>query len=224
MTLAQDSALPSLFGACHEGPYDASKKGFASWPKTKWPWAGELSRRDGVLDLKIHRGKTLFVSADAARAADPLCREALDEAEGAGDVVVRLLQHLKVAGPSSVADLKAELGLDATALRKAREKLERFGAVVAKGIAVDDAKGGHRHSSELARWDQVWRKPWRVDADTALAELVVIGVRAAVLVHEDEVAHEWYSWSVPQAMIAALVASGRLLRPASGWLAAASLK
>ncbi len=221
LTLAQDSALPSLFGACHEEPYDATKKGFASWPKTKWPWAGELARRDGVLDLKIHRGRTLFVSADAARAADPLCREALAEAEGAGDDGARILRHLGAAGPSSVDDLKAELGLDAPALRKAREKLERVGAVVARGITVDDAKGGHRHSSELARWDQVWRKPWRVDADTGLAELVAIGVRAAVLVHEDDL-RKWFSWPVDHPLIADLVASGRLARPGPGWLATAS--
>lgn len=219
LTLAQDSALPSLFGACHEEPYDATKRGFASWPKTKWPWGGKLAEREGVLDMKIHRGKTLFVTGEAARAVDPLCRDALEVADAAADDGARILRHLRAAGPSTVDDLKAELGLDATALRKAREKLERFGAVVSRGIAVDDAKGGHRHSSELSRWDQVWRKPWRVDADTALAELVVIGVRAAVLAHEDEVAREWFSWPVPRAMIAALLSTGRLQRPASGWLA-----
>lgn len=171
--------------------------------------------------MKIHRGKTLFVAAEAARALDPLCRDALEEADGDADDGARILRHLKAAGPSTVDDLKTELGLDATLMRKARQKLERVGAVVSRGIAVDDTKGGHRHSSELSRWDQVWRKPWRVDADTALAELVVIGVRAAVLAHEDEVARDWYSWPVPQAVIVGLVGSGRLRRPASGWLAAA---
>ena len=43
LTLTQDSAIPSLFAATHEEAYDATKTGFASWPKTKWSWGGELA-------------------------------------------------------------------------------------------------------------------------------------------------------------------------------------
>ena len=39
----------------------------------------------------------------------------------------------------------------------------------------------------LSRWDQAWRKPWKTTEDTALDELIVLGVRAAVVTHEDEV-------------------------------------
>ncbi len=218
LTLTADSSLPSLFGATHEEAYDATKKGFASWPKTKWSWGGELAARADVYETKLHRGKTLFLSADGARAADPLCRAALAQAEGAGDDAARLVRHLAAAGPSTVEDIKAELGLEAAALRKIREPLERDGAIVSRGVAVEDSKGGHRHSSVLSRWDQVWRKPWKASTDTALEELVVIGVRAAVVTHEDEV-RNWFSWPVARQTIAELVSTGRLDRPASGWLA-----
>lgn len=209
-----------MFAATHEEPYDATKKGFASWPKTKWTWGGELAEREGVYETKLHRGKTLFLSPDAARAADPLCRAALQQAESGDDDAARLLRHLAAAGPSTVADIKAELGLEAATLRRVREPLERVGAIVSKGITIDDSKGGHRHSSVLSRWDQVWRRPWKTSEATALAELVLTGVRAAVVTHEDEVRH-WFSWAVARQDIADLVASGRLLRPAPGWIAAA---
>ena len=173
LTLTQDVALPSLFAATHEDAYDATKKGFASWPKTKWSWGGELAERPDVFETKIHRGKTLFLAPEAARAADPLCRAALAQAESGDDDAARLVRHLAGAGPSSVEDLKSELGLAAATLRKVREALERDGAIVARGVSVEDSKGGHRHSSVLSRWDQVWRKPWKTTEDTALEELVV---------------------------------------------------
>jgi DNA-binding Lrp family transcriptional regulator len=220
LTLTQDCSLPSLFAATHEEAFDATKKGFASWPKTKWSWGGELALRDDVYETKLHRGKTLFLSAEGARAVDPLCRAALEEADSADDDRARLVRHLKAAGPSSVEDLKQELALDATTLRKVREGLEKSGAVVSKGIAVEDSKGGHRHSSVLSRWDQVWRKPWKATEDTALDEIIVLGVASAVVTHEDEV-RTWFTWPVERPTINALVAAGRLTRPASGFIAAA---
>ena len=168
-------------------------------------------------ETKLHRGKTLFLSAEGMRAADPLCRAALEEAEAGEDDRARLLRHLKSAGPSTVEDLKSELGLDASALRKVREGLEKSGALVSRGIAVEDTKGGHRHSSLLSRWDQAWRKPWKATEDTALDELVVLGVRAAVVTHEDEV-RTWFTWPVERPQVNELVRAGRLGRPASGWL------
>ena len=64
LTLTQDCSLPSLFAATHEEAFDDTKKGFASWPKTKWSWGGELAERDDVFETKLHRGKTLFLSGD----------------------------------------------------------------------------------------------------------------------------------------------------------------
>jgi hypothetical protein len=47
---------------------------------------------------------------------------------------------------------------------------------------------------------------------------LVLGVRAAVLTHEDEV-RNWFSWPIARQMISELVAAGRLVHPVSGWLA-----
>jgi hypothetical protein len=218
LTLTQDSALPSLFAACHEEPYKRGAAGFGSWPKTKWPWGGELALRPGVLALKVHRGKVLLCHQTAVRAIDPLARAALAEADQAGDDGSRLLRHLKSAGPSKLDDLKDELGLAPATLRKIREKLESVAAVVSRDVTVEDAKGGHKHTSELARWDQVHSKPWKANQDQALAELVLIGVRAAVLVHQDEVG-KWFTWPIEWPLLANLITARRLQRPGPGFLA-----
>jgi hypothetical protein len=39
LTRLPDSALPSLFGACHESPGRAGGQGFDLWPRTKWIWS-----------------------------------------------------------------------------------------------------------------------------------------------------------------------------------------
>ena len=57
-------ALPSLFAACHEDPYAPSSPGFGQWPRTKFPWFGELGAR-GYAILSVHRGKNLLVSPEA---------------------------------------------------------------------------------------------------------------------------------------------------------------
>src|SRR5437762_1546912 len=81
LTLTQDSALPSLFAATHEEPYKRGSAGFGSWPKTKWPWGGELALRPGVHSLKVHRGKVLLCHQVAMRAVDPLACDALSDAD-----------------------------------------------------------------------------------------------------------------------------------------------
>src|SRR5438309_9982066 len=85
LTLTQDSALPSLFAATHEEPYKRGAAGFGSWPKTKWPWGGELASRPGVLALKVHRGKLLLCHQAAMRAMEPLARGVLADAAASGD-------------------------------------------------------------------------------------------------------------------------------------------
>lgn len=45
LTRTGDSALPSLFEACHEEPYAREKPGFGQWPATKFPWFGRLGAR-----------------------------------------------------------------------------------------------------------------------------------------------------------------------------------
>src|SRR6266513_2790112 len=73
LTRTTDCALPSLYEACHEDPYQPGSPGFATWPATKWPWFGELAGR-GHLITAVHRGKSLPVSGDVARLLDPICR------------------------------------------------------------------------------------------------------------------------------------------------------
>ena len=222
LTLVPDSSLPSLFGAIHEEPYAPGKAGFGSWPKTKWRWGGELAARPGVLTPKIHRGKILFLSREAATVVDPLCRESLGSAEAGslGADAAAIVRHLAAAGPSTLDDLKGELGLDVKALRAARERLERSGAVVAKEALVPvGIEPAHRHSSTLARWDQVWTQRRKASAAGALDDLVVLAVRAAVVTHQDDV-KTCFSWPVLSSAIERLISLGRLSRPGPGWVSA----
>ena len=220
LTLTADSAIPSLFDACHEPPYKPGGTGFASWPKTKWPWGGRLSEIEGVVDTKIHRGKTLFLPAETAVLVDPICRAELERVEAGehGPEAARLVAYLGAAGPRRAEECAAELGVTPATLRGIRSKLERIGAVLARSVEVEGADFGHRHTSLLRRWDQSKvRRSKRSEAD-ALRDLVVHGVRAAVLAPESA-ARSWFSWELTTREMDAIVASGRLMRPAAGWLA-----
>ena len=76
LTRTADSALPSLFEACHEEPYARESPGFGQWPATKFPWFGQLGAR-GHLILAVHRGKSLLVTDEVAALLDPICRAEL---------------------------------------------------------------------------------------------------------------------------------------------------
>lgn len=199
LTLMPCCSLPSLFAACHEEPYAPGKRGFGQWPKTKYGWPFALSQRPRVHSLKIHRGKNLIVTEATARLADPLARAALAEAEeGAhGEDAARLLEHLAAAGPSLLDDLRAELG----AVKRARDRLERVGAIVARTVETPE-----RYLTELSRWDQAFPEP----SPGGIEELVVAAVRAAVLAQEDEVA-KWFSWPAGD-VVDRLIDEGRLAR------------
>jgi hypothetical protein len=206
LTRTADSALPSLFGACHEEPYAPSKPGFGQWPRTKYPWFGELGAR-GYPVLAVHRGKSLLVAPEVAGLLDPLCRAELER--HADDV---LLRHLAEAGPSELDDLQLELGLAPKELKRLRAPLERCGALVSRSVVYEEP---HRHTSLLSRWDQLFPKPAR---GGGLDELVVRAVRAAVLAPEAEVSR-WFAWW-EAGLTEQLVEQGRLARPEPGWLAA----
>jgi hypothetical protein len=211
LTRTADCALPSLFEACHEEPYKPGSRGFGLWPRTKWPWAFELADRPGVHVLGIHRGKGLFVTAETAALVDPLAREELARVEeGAlGPKPARVVAHLAAAGPSLIEELREELGIDA---RRLRPTLERRGAVVARAVVRDEG-----NTSELSRWDQVF--PER--APGGLGDLIVAGVRAAVVAPEDEVG-TWFSWRAPRSLLDDLVLDGALVRPEPGWISSAA--
>jgi hypothetical protein len=202
VTLTPDCALPSLFAACHEPPYRPGSRGFGLWPRTKYPWAVELTAHPGIHGLKIHRGKRVLVSDAVAAVLEPLCRAALAAAAGSP-----LVAHLQSAGPSLVDDLLVELGLSSAALRRMREPLERTGAVVTRSVTLPARTGGHRHTSELRLWTQAetpvpgtnvspWRaQHWwqvlalhahraldavRADVDQVAAQDAVVGLAAGV--------------------------------------------
>jgi hypothetical protein len=219
LTLTPDCSLPSLFGACHEEPYEPGGRGFATWPKTKWWWGGALAAQPGVFSVRLHRGKGLFLTEETAACADPLCRTELAHADEGnhGSEAQRLVRHLAEGGPAAVEELKDELGFTAKELRTLRTRLERIGAVVAMDLRVDAKSGGHRHTSELYRWDQIFPAPARRSG--GLAELLVAGIRAAVVAPEREV-RSWFSWPVAETDVHELVEAARIVRPAPGVLSA----
>ena len=205
LTRTTDSALPSLFEACHEEPYAPGKPGFGQWPRTKFPWFGELGAR-GFPTLAIHGGKSLLVTDETARLLDPLCRGELERHTDDA-----LLRHLESAGPSELEDVQLELGLAPKELRRLRAPLERCGAIVARSVVYEEP---HRHTSVLARWDQLVPE----SSGGGLAELLVAGVRAAVLAPEAEL-QRWFPWS-EEDLADRLVDDGRLARPEPGWVSA----
>ena len=101
LTRTADCALPSLYEACHEEPYQAGGLGFASWPATKWPWAHELSDRPDVHELGIHRGKTILLSDELLALADPICRAELARMAREDPGWRKLLRHLAEAARRS---------------------------------------------------------------------------------------------------------------------------
>jgi len=211
LTRMPDSSLPSLFGACHEEPGKPGGKGFDLWPKTKWIWSFQLTLRPGNVLTKLHRGKSLYLSAAVARVFDPLIRDAMSTATGDD---AELLGHLSTHGDSMSEDIGLELGWERNRLKKARDRLERVGALVSDGLVfVNQATW---HFAPLRRWDQVV-KAVKAPVDP-YAEVLLAGVRAAVIVPQNEV-DRWFSWPFPEETLNQLVKSGRVARPAPGWIA-----
>jgi hypothetical protein len=214
LTRATDSALPSLFEACHEEPYAPGSAGFGQWPATKFMWFGQLGAR-GYPILNVHRGKNLILTDRIAKLIDPICRAEIRRMEEMDPSWARLLRQLADAGPSELDDLQRELGLGPKELRKIRSPLERCGAIVSRSIVYEDP---HRHTSELSRWDQVYPTNSRSSLDAtevreSLADLLVAAVRASVVAPEREL-RRWFSWQWywDDRLVEELVAGGRLER------------
>ena len=204
LTRTADSALPSLYEACHEDPYAPGRGGFGEWPATKWRWFGELAEREGIQSLKVHhRGKSLLVTAETAALLDPICRSEIERMSAVPEWA-RVLDHLAAAGPSDPEDLKVELGLKPKELKLLLFPLELCGTIV-------------RRNGMLERWDQTFPEP--AEGRGGLEELLVAAVRAAVVAPEKE-AGRWFAWR--SELVEGLVAEGRLERPEPGWIAAAA--
>ena len=219
LTRTPDSALPSFFGACHEEPYAAGGRGFASWPATKYPWYFELAARPDIHELRIHKGKSILLTEETRALVDPICRSELARMER-DETWAPLLAHLADAGPSTPDDLQTELALKPRELKSLRAPLERCGAIVVRSVRVDLPDGSHRHTSELSRYDQTYPDPANTRA--GIEELIVAAVRAAVIAPERELARKWFSWRwlFRDDLVDRLVSEGRLERPEPGWVAA----
>jgi hypothetical protein len=217
LTRTAGCALPSLYGACHEEAYRRDAGGFGTWPATKWRWFGGLAERPGGYLLKIHKGKSILFAYETVRLVDPIARAELDRMQAEDVGWRRLLGYLAEVGPSTVEEARVELRLEAKELRALRYPLERAGAIVSRQVISAGERGGHTHTSELARWDQVFPEP--ATGSGGLAELLVAGVRAAVLAPERELVG-WFSWRwlFTDDLVDRLVAEGRLERPAPGWV------
>jgi len=213
LTRTADCALPSLYEACHEDPYQPGGRGFATWPATKWPWFGELAER-GYLVTAVHRGKNLLVTGEVAAVLDPICRAEIERMRGADPGWRLLLDHLAAAGPCGPDDLRTELRLKRQELKSLRAPLERCGAIISRSLQVT-AGEGHLHTSELARWDQVRPGTGGAahDPGRAFRDLVVAGVRAAVVAPERELPR-WFTWPWywTGTLVDDLVRQGRLRR------------
>lgn len=224
LTRSPDSALPSLYGACHEDPYLPGGHGFAAWPRTKYSWAAELAERPDVIVLKIHNGKSLFLGPPALTLADPVCRAELARMTRADREWRRLLDFLADAGPSLIGDVRQALGLRPPELKALRAPLERCGALVSRQrvlptSASEPSEPSHVHTSEIARFDQIAPLAEERDPGVALEELTLAAVRAAVVAPEREVG-KWFSWRwlAGPDLAQRLVDQGRLTRPSPGWV------
>jgi hypothetical protein len=215
LTLTPSSALPSLFGACHEEPYAPGKGGYAQYPRTRWWWGGWLSHEPNVVTTKFARGRQLFLDRELAARIAPLPLRELGRVDAGelGPYAKALASLLAETGVATVDDVKAGLGWDAARLRRVRNAVERTGAVLSLSAREDiNDAGGHRHTAELRRWDDVVpRLRSEGDADEALAELVAAAIHAAVIAPEKEV-RTWFSWKVPASLVEQLVGEGRVQR------------
>lgn len=211
LTRFPDCALPSLFAACHEAPGRAGGRGFDLWPKTKWIFSFQLTQQRGTVLTKLHRGRSLYLSLDAASAFDGLVRRAMEEVKGDE---AALLNHLEQHGPSVPADIELELRWTRQRLKRVRARLEGVAAVISEGLVFEDSTTWH--FAPLRRWDHVVTS--RSPAGDPFAPAVVAGVKAAVLAPESDI-QSWFSWRIPQSTVNTLVEEGGLVRPAPGLLA-----
>jgi hypothetical protein len=161
----------------------------------------------------------VVVTEEFAALLDPICRGEIERMAGEPGDSALVLEHLDAAGPALLEDLRTELPLKPKELKLALFPLELCGAVVRRTVVLETAGGGHEHTSELARWDQVYGQP---SMRGGLDDLVIATVRAAVVAPEREVPR-WFSWTWnrrKESLVEQLLDEGRLERPEPGWVTA----
>src|SRR5207237_179362 len=89
---------------------------------------------------------SLLISGAVARLVDPICRAEITRMGTADRGWGRLLDHLAAAGPSSIEDLRTELGLKRQELKALRAPLERCGAIVSRSLHVTAGQGDQRRA------------------------------------------------------------------------------
>src|SRR2546430_1176269 len=156
LTRTPDSALPSLFGACHEEPYAAGSRGFGSWPATKYPWYFQLAERPDVHELRVHNGKSILFTDETLALVDPICRAELARMER-DETWASFLSHLANAGPSTLDDLQTELNIRPKHLKSLRapRKSARKRRSCVTSSTVPGKRSSARWSSSIAvtsRW------------------------------------------------------------------------
>jgi hypothetical protein len=134
-----------------------------------------------------------------------------------GDQAAKVMAHLASAGRSTTDDLKLELDLETGAYHRVRRTLESRGAILTRTISVEVPSGGHRHMSELVRWDQVVAES-SGKPENSLAWLLRAVVEAAVLIPEDEARHA-FTWTIPKDVIERSIDDGRIRRVSKDTLA-----
>jgi len=192
--------------------------GSAPGQATKYPWYFQLAERPDVHELRVHMGKSILFTAETLALVDPICRAELARMEQ-DETWASFLVHLANAGPSTLDDLQTELNIRPKDLKSLRAPLERCGAIVSRSLRIALPEGGHAHTSELVRYDQAYPEP---SPGGGIDDLIVAGVRAAVIAPEREIVRAWFSWRwlFDQDLVDRLVSEGRLARVESGWVTA----
>ena len=172
-----------------------------------------------MLTTKLHRGKVMYLAGRLVDLVNPPCRIETAKADPGdhGGEAARVMAHLASAGSSTTDDLKLELGLESRGYQKVRRLLEGRGAILSRTITIDVASGGHRHMSQISRWDHVVDKS-SGDPEEAMADLLGAVVDAAVLIPETE-ARRALTWTVPRDAVERSIDDGRIRRVSKDILA-----
>ena len=202
-----DSALPSLYEACHEEAYAAAAATASpAGPRpggpgsASSPAAATLPRRAPRQEPAGQPGDRGAARPDLPRPRPTGCAPRTRLAAAARPP--RRGRPVPRRRPARRAWPRAPGTQGAQVIRSSAAALSSPGRSPCPPAARRHAAGGHTHSTELARWDQAYPAGASCraasaaspsDPSGALGDLVVAAVRAAVIAPESEV-RRWFSW------------------------------